>query len=114
MTLALLVSGLLLATPAEGKSPSGRERDALITAVDRNSAMLTVQIEDESRSFEWNKRTEFVQHGRFIGSEALKPGGAVRIRYHAPFFGKSFVCKVTLRDRTCSSSTTTIPRPKPK
>lgn len=108
MKFALLISGLLLAGQAEGKSPPGQERDAWITSIDRRGATLTVQIEQESQSrdFEWNKETQFVQHGRFASPEILRPGAAVRIRYHAPFFGKSFVCKVTLLHRACSSFTT--------
>lgn len=112
IALSLLASGLLLATPAAGKSPSGRERNALVMSIDRKSALLAVQVEEESRPriFAWNNQTDFVQHGRFTGAEVVNPGAAVRIRYHVPFFGQAFVCKITILDRSGSLSTTKLPQ----
>lgn len=113
LPFALVVAGLLCPTTTEAMSPLSRERDAVVTSIDRNNTILTVQIKEESRprSFEWNDDTWFVQHGRFTGSTALKPGAAVRIRYRAPFFGKPFVSKVTLLDCPRCSTRTTKQRP---
>lgn len=109
LPFVILALGLPAATPAEAKSHSGRERNALITSVDRKGAILTVEIEAESRprSFEWNETTRFVQNGRFTGPEALKAGATVLIRYHAPFFGNPFVSNVTLLERPRSFPKTT-------
>lgn len=96
--LALLAAWLVSASPAQAMPRSGREADGLIRSVDRKGAMVTVEIRKEARlrSFEWNRTTEFFQHGKFAGPETLKARAPVRIRYHAPFFGNSFVTKVTL------------------
>jgi hypothetical protein len=96
--------------------PLGREADGLIRSVDQKNALVTVKLRDESRlrSFEWNRTTEFVQRGKFVGPQVLKAGAAARIRYRVPFFGKSFVSKVTLLDHACSSSETETPPPKTK
>jgi hypothetical protein len=76
--------------------PLGRESDGLIQSVDRKDKILTIRIEGESRlqSFEWNKETRFVQDQKFTTSDRLKAGAAVRIRYHAPIFGKPYLTRV--------------------
>lgn len=110
--LALFACWLLSVAPAEAMPPSGREADGLIRSIDQKSAIFTVEIREESRlrSFEWNRRTRFVHCGKFTGPEILKGGAAVRIRYRVPFFGKPFVSKVTLLER--SRSATATPRQK--
>lgn len=58
--------------------------------------MFTIKLEGEPRlrSFEWNRDTQFFQGYAFTSPRVLRAGDAVRIRYHAPFFGKPFVTKV--------------------
>lgn len=94
--LALIVGCLLAGAPAQALPPLGNESDGLIQSVDRNVRTVTVKIEGDSRlrNFEWNKQTQFFEHGKFAAADALKPGAAVSIRYQTPFFGKPFLTKV--------------------
>lgn len=96
--LVLLLAWQLPITSLQASLPTSREADGVIRTVDPRTTMMTVEIPKPSRlmAFEWNRDTEIFQHGQFTVPEALKEGVCVRIRYHVPFFGKPFVCKVTL------------------
>lgn len=113
VVLALLAAWLVSASAAQAMPPTGREADGLIRSIDLKGAMLTIEIQKQSRlrRFEWNRTTEFIQHGRFADPKVLKAGASVHIRYHAPFFGNPFVTKVTLLTARSPSLSKEVFRP---
>lgn len=73
-----------------------REGDGVIQSVNWNTKTFTIRMEEQSqlKLFEWDRDTQFFEGFAASTARGLSPAGAVHIRYHVPFFGKPYVCKV--------------------
>jgi hypothetical protein len=92
--------------PAEALPPTGRTRTGVIETVNTESRQFRFATPDSSapRELTWNKRTRFVQGGRFVEPIALRARTRAQVVYHVPFFGPPFVTKVILLGTAASGS----------
>lgn len=78
-----------------------REGDGVIQSVNWNTKTFMIRMDDRSQSriFEWDGDTQFFEGFAVTTARDLGPGKFLHIRYHVPFFGKPYVCKVLFVDR---------------
>ncbi|MEO7298046.1 MAG: hypothetical protein ABI042_05660 [Verrucomicrobiota bacterium] len=103
-SVALFAALFIKVNDASALPPLSRERDGKIEHIDRERHLITVTLANgEWRSvFHWKKDTRFVQNVKFVSAEQLQEGQPVRVRYHSPFFGDRYVCRVFLKNSASS------------
>lgn len=94
--LISIVAFCFISTVTQATPRSSREGDGVIKSVNWDNRTFTIRMEETSqlRIFEWDGNTEFYEGLAATTARDLKPGKVLHIRYHVPFFGKPFVCKV--------------------
>lgn len=104
--VVLFAAFFVTVNDASAVPPLSRERDGKIEHVDRERPLITVALRDSGKRsvFRWKKGTRFVQNVKFVSAEQLQEGQPVRVRYHSPFFGDDYVCRVFLKDGAASAN----------
>ena len=96
------------ATPAAARTPRGTRITGIIKKVDAPTQEVEMLREDKGTliKFVWNRFTSFFANSQSSDAAILKKGARVEVIYHAPFFGKPLVTKVTLLPTTNPSRKT--------
>ena len=87
-----------MTTAATALPLSGRRLTGMVRKVDWQAKEAEVSIPETGQSiiFTWNRQTQFLANGQNAGSGILKPEAMIKVIHHQPFFGRSFVSRVTL------------------
>ncbi len=90
------------APPTLALSIRGRHVTGIIQKVDAQAreAELLPPGKAKPLRFTWDRQTQFVPGLQFVDAAMLRPGALVEIICYHPFFGDTYVTKVTLLSRS--------------
>ena len=94
--LIFMMAFFLIPTATQAMPRLSREGDGVIQTVNWDNQTFTIRMDEQSqlRLFEWARDTQFFEGLAASTAHGLSTAVAVHIRYHVPFFGKPYVCKV--------------------
>jgi hypothetical protein len=90
-TLLAAALGALFGSIAttQAMPPLSRTLTGVVEHVDAATIIVMPDGENEPRTFRWKpSRTKFVRDAAFTGSNSLREGDRVEVRYRAPIFGE--------------------------
>ena len=88
LVLLAVCLGLWLPSEAWARPPRARERHCVIQNIEHDSRTMTLRCGKDTEPLElvWTRQAKFLKNWKFADATPLKPGQAVVIYYHSPFF----------------------------
>ena len=91
----LMVACCFVSPRARAHTPTAREIQAIVQAIDYEKKIMTLTYVQERgpEKLVWKADTQFLCDAKQVPATALLAGRHVTVYYHSPFFGKPYVTK---------------------